>query len=76
MKMGKQEPEFLLYENRPNNKTVGHHKSCGDVRKNGGGDLVTGNWKEFETREEVEDAGHKTGRPFWWCKRCGGFSKK
>jgi len=74
--MSKHEQEFLLYENHPNNKAVGHHKSCSEVRKNGGGDLITGKWKEFETREQVENAGHQTGRLFWWCKKCGGFPRQ
>jgi len=74
--MDKHASQYLLYENRPNNKAVGHHKSCGDVRKNGGGDLITGNWREFVTRKQVEDAGLETGRPFWWRKKCGGFPKK
>jgi hypothetical protein len=73
--MEKDEAPFLLYENRPNNKAVGHHRSCGDVKKNGGGDLITGRWTQFDSRKDVEDAGNKTGRPFWWCKRCGGLPK-
>ena len=67
--------EFLLYENRPNNKAVGHHRSCSHVRKNGGKDVATGCWKEFKTRAEVENAGARTGRPFWWCNHCHGLQQ-
>ena len=74
--MEKHESQFLLYENRPNNKAVGHHRTCGQVKKNGGGDRITGRWKEFDTRKQVEDAGQRTGRPFWWCHACKGLPKR
>lgn len=74
--MNKYESQFLLYENKPNNKSVGHHSSCGQVKKNGGGDRATGRWQEFDTRKRVEDAALKTGRPFKWCQVCNGIPKK
>jgi hypothetical protein len=63
--------EYWVYENRPNNKAVGHTRSCSHFKKNGGASLPTGKWHgPFETRQQAVTFGSKLGRPFHWCGFC------
>jgi hypothetical protein len=66
-------PQFVVYVNHPNNKTVGHSAACGSVAQMGGGTRGTGGWLgPFDSREKAEKAAKVTGKPFHWCGHCGG----
>jgi hypothetical protein len=63
--------EYWVYENYPNNKTVGHVRSCSYFKMNGGNAPKTGKWHgPFDGKQAAQTAGTATGRPFHWYPRC------
>lgn len=63
--------EYWVYENYPNNKAVGHVRSCSYFKMNGGNALKTGKWHgPFDSKQAAQNFGTATGRPFHWCSRC------
>jgi hypothetical protein len=63
--------EYWVYENRPNDKAVGHAATCAHFKKNGGQMLRTGEWHgPFDSRQDATTYGTTLGRPFHWCPFC------
>lgn len=63
--------EYWVYENYPNNKAVGHTRTCSFFKMHGGHATKTGKWHgPFDTRSAATSAGNAIGRPFHWCTRC------
>lgn len=62
---------YWVYENFPNNKSVGHTQICPFFKLHGGEAPRTGKWHgPFATKEAAELAALATARPFHWCPSC------
>jgi hypothetical protein len=66
--------KYVVCLNRHESKAIGHSTTCGCVNRMGTASRgATGRFGPFESREEAEAAAKLTGKPFRWCRICGGF---